>query len=243
MHRLLHFPAPAVLAVEVARRLIYWATAASPGARPRAVALSGGRIAGPFYDAIVAADAAGPGPRLAERPIHFCFADERCVPPDHPESNFAPAQDRLFGPLGIPAAHVHRLRGEGPPADAAAEAERDLRALLPAGPGDLPVIDLIWLGLGEDGHVASLFPGAPAPETESRAVYLPVIGPKPPPQRLTLTFAALAAAREIWVLASGTGKEAALAESLRPGGTTPLARVLRENPNVRIFTDILGPTG
>ena len=240
MDRPLHFNSPGALAVAAAGQLLEWVNALPPGPGPSAIALSGGRIAGPFYDAIVAGDATGAGPRWRDRPVHFCFADERCVPPDHPESNFALAQARLFTPLGIPAGHVHRLRGEGPAAEAAVEAGRDLRTWLPPGPDGLPVIDLVWLGLGEDGHVASLFPGAPAAVTESRAVYVPVLGPKPPPQRLTLTFAALAAAREIWVLASGAGKQAALEESLRPDGTTPLARVLRGHPNVRIFTDIPG---
>jgi len=239
-----------------AGRLITWL--ASPEALARAVAaaltehleaqlasrpmftlaLSGGRIAGPLYDALVAAERARPRPLLAAPGVHFFFADERCVPPDHPESNFALARSRLFAPLDLPPARVHRLRGEADPAQAAAEAEQELRSLTATPAGDLPRLDLVWLGLGEDGHVASLFPGAPASVTESRAVYLPVTGPKPPPQRLTLTYAALAAARAVWVLVSGPGKAAALAESLRPDGATPLARVLREQPAARIFTDL-----
>jgi 6-phosphogluconolactonase len=202
------------------------------------LALSGGRIAGPLYDALVAAERARPRPLLAAPGVHFFFADERCVPPDHPESNFALARARLFAPLDLPPERVHRLRGEADPAVAAAEAERELRSLTATPARDLPRLDLVWLGLGEDGHVASLFPGAPATVTESRAVYLPVTGPKPPPQRLTLTYAALAAARAVWVLVSGPGKAAALAESLRPDGATPLARVLREQPAARIFTDL-----
>ncbi len=202
------------------------------------LALSGGRIAGPLYDALVAAERARPRPRLTAPAVHFFFADERCVPPDHPESNFALARARLFAPLGIPPGRVHRLRGEADPALAAAAAEQELRGLTAPGAADLPRLDLVWLGLGEDGHVASLFPGAPATVAESRAVYLPVTGPKPPPRRLTLTYAALAAARAVWVVVSGPGKAAALAESLRPDGTTPLARVLRAQPAARIFTDL-----
>lgn len=205
------------------------------------LALSGGRIAGPLFDALVAAERARPRPLLAAPGVHFFFADERCVPPDHPESNYALARARLFVPLNIPPERVHRLRGEADPAQAAAEAERELRWLTTTPAGELPRLDLVWLGLGEDGHVASLFPGAPAPGTESRAVYLPVTGPKPPPRRLTLTYAALVAARAVWVLVSGPGKAAALAESLRPEGVTPLARVLREQPAARIFTDLPEP--
>jgi 6-phosphogluconolactonase len=94
--------------------------------------------------------------------------------------------------------------------------------------------------MGEDGHVASLFPGA-APEVErARVPFLHITNsPKPPPQRLTLSYAALAAARAVWVLASGGGKEAALRESLSPTGTTPLANVIRSRSQTRIFTDIM----
>jgi 6-phosphogluconolactonase len=232
---------PAHLAGEAARRFLDWARPAANEPTPRAVALSGGRIAGPFFDALVKLDQADPGPRLAKLPVHFFFADERCVPPDHADSNFALARARLFVPLGLPATQVHRLRGELDPSLAAVEAERELRAVTTAPADALPSLDLVILGMGEDGHVASLFPGAPAAVTESRAAYAPVVGPKPPPQRLTLTFAALAAARALGVRVSGDGKAAALAESLRPAGATPLARVLRASPRALVFTDFPAP--
>lgn len=236
----LRFDTTADLAAAAAARLVERVHGVPLRAPPLAVALSGGRVAPLFFDAIVAADrAAGPSavPRLAFRPVHFFFADERCVPPADPESNFAAARARLFEPLRVPSARIHRLRGEEVPAVAAHTAGAALRALLRAPPADLPALDLVCLGMGEDGHVASLFPEAPPEVTESPAVYVPVVGPKAPRRRLTLTFAALAAAREIWVLVSGVGKEAALATSLA-GGPTPLARVLRENPRVTLFTDL-----
>jgi 6-phosphogluconolactonase len=236
----LRFDGAADLAAGAASRLMERVRAVSLRAPPFTIALSGGRVAPVFFDAIVAADRVGGGhpvPRLAFRPVHFFFADERCVPPGDPESNFSTARARLFEPLRVPSARVHRLRGEEVPAIAAHAAGAALRALLRTPPGDMPVLDLVCLGMGEDGHVASLFPGAPPEVTESPAVYVPAVGPKPPPQRLTLTFAALAAAREVWVLASGRGKEAALATSLA-GGPTPLGRVLRENPRVTLFTEL-----
>jgi 6-phosphogluconolactonase len=85
---------------------------------------------------------------------------------------------------------------------------------------------LVLLGMGEDAHVASLFPGAPAEVVNSSATYLPVIGPKPPPQRISLSYPAIVAAKDVWVLVSGAGKERALRESLQPHATTPLGRVL-----------------
>jgi 6-phosphogluconolactonase len=84
--------------------------------------------------------------------------------------------------------------------------------------------------------VASLFP--PATRDPDNAVYRAVIGPKPPPQRITLSFGALAAAREVWVLASGAGKRAALQQSIAPGGTTPFAAVLHSRRSTGIFTDV-----
>lgn len=233
-----HLGSPDALVRRVAEVLREHLAARLPAAPVFTLALSGGRLAGPLGDALVAAERAGHAPVLTAPAVHFFFADERCVPPEHPESNFAQAQARLFGPLEVPPERVHRLRGEADPAAAAAQAEQELRALTATPPGQWPRLDLVLLGMGEDGHVASLFPEAPAAVTESRSVYIPVTGPKPPPQRLTLTYAALAAARALWVLVSGPGKAATLAAALRPDSRLPLARVLREQPKARVFTDL-----
>ena len=99
-----------------------------------------------------------------------------------------------------------------------------------------PKLDLIFLGMGEDGHVASLFP-EDKEALESKAVYRVVTSPKPPPRRITLGFPALAAAHEVWVLASGEGKAEALRQSQSPKGNTPLAKVLRDRTHTEIFTD------
>jgi 6-phosphogluconolactonase len=93
--------------------------------------------------------------------------------------------------------------------------------------------------MGEEGHVASLFPGEPASVTSLPALYRPVEVPKPPPNRVTLGYGAIAAARQVWVLVSGTGKEGALRQSLAPAGQTPLARVLRARAGTRIYTDVV----
>ena len=101
-----------------------------------------------------------------------------------------------------------------------------------------PVLNLIFLGMGEDGHVASLFPGASDEVVRSKSVYVPVVAPKPPPRRITLNLATIAAARQVWVLASGAGKEQALRESLAADGKTPLSRLIRLRQETIIFTDI-----
>ena len=199
------------------------------------VALSGGRIAGRFFTA--AAEIAKTRVPAFNR-VHFFWSDERCVPPVDPESNFFLAQERLFFPLGIPASQIHRVYGEEAPEIAAAKAEAELRQMAAQGPGEQPVVDLIFLGLGEEGHVASLFPGESEALMASPAVYRPVVASKSPPRRITLGYSAIEAARQVWVLASGAGKASALSASLKPDGRTPLARVIRSRPHTRIFTDI-----
>jgi 6-phosphogluconolactonase len=170
--------------------------------------------------------------------IHFFWADERCVPPDHPDSNYAVALQHLLAPLGIPASRIHRVRGEADPVLAAREAEAELWRWATDSSGNLPVLDLVLLGMGEDGHVASLFPGNLDQDMAAPGAYHPVLGPKPPPQRITLTYAALAAAREAWVLVAGAGKEDAWRESLRPNGRTPLARMLQARRRTYLLTTL-----
>lgn len=198
------------------------------------VALPGGRIAPRLFAAIVELVR---GRRLAIAQVHFFWGDERCVPPGDQESNFRVANDFLFSPLGIGSSQIHRIRGELPPGVAAAEAEAELVGLAPANESGLPVLDLVLLGMGEDGHVASLFPGEPEQTTSSRAVFRPVTAPKPPPARITLGYGTLAAARAVWVLASGSGKTEALRRSLQ-GTSTPLGRLVKLRRSTRILTDV-----
>jgi 6-phosphogluconolactonase len=206
----------------------------NPGARYN-VALSGGRITQTFFSEIVAQLGAGGGSIFQN--VHFYWADERCVPPTDPESNFGAAQRLLFGPLKIAESQIHRLRGEGPEALALREAVSDICGSAPSSKGQ-PALDMIFLGMGEDGHIASLFPGEPDQVVSDASVYRAVTAVKPPPRRITVGFGVIAAALDVWVVASGAGKEGALKESLSPNGKTPLARVLRSRQQTRILTDI-----
>ena len=229
-YKIYHYPSPGTLARAAAQRWReHWHTVSEN----RSVALSGGRIAGAFFAEARQLESQ----KSFLGATHFFWADERCVPPADPESNFLTASRELFVPLRIPEERIHRIRGESPPETAAAQAEEEVRGLLARPAGSLPILDLVFLGMGEDGHIASLFPGGR--ELPSKAVYAAVRGPKPPPDRITLTYAALAAAREVWVLASGPGKEGALAESLKPAGATPLARLIQARQRTSIFTDIV----
>jgi len=199
---------------------------------PRFIALAGGRIAGRFL-AAAAARARTLGFKFPS--THFFWGDERCVGPDDPESNFALARRHFLAPLMIPEPQVHRIRGELPPSQAAGEAEAELRRFAPVGQVGLPLLDLVFLGMGEDGHVASLFPGEAEEVMSSPAVYRAVIASKPPPRRVTLGYPVLCAARQVWVLISGAGKEQILRESLSSTGRAPLARLLRLRPQTRLL--------
>jgi len=198
------------------------------------IALPGGRIAGRFFS--VLADQARQHRTRLDR-VHFFWGDERCVPPEDPESNFGLAHDRLLTPLEIPADRIHRIRGELAPPEAVRQATAELRRMAPVAPAGQPVLDLVLLGMGEDGHVASLFPEEGEGWLDDPAVFRAVLAPKPPPARITLGYRTIQAARQVWVLASGPGKERALETSLSPSGRTPLARVLARSPT-RIWTDI-----
>lgn len=205
--------------------------------KPHCVALSGGRIAQKFFAATV-----GQAKTRAvsfER-VHFFWADERCVPPTDPDSNFKSANELLFLPLNIAVEKIHRLRGEDFPSAAVKIAEEELRRVASKNPNQEPVLDLIFLGLGEDGHIASLFPNAPV-KTEGICVPFLAVenSPKPPPRRISLSYKAIFAAKNLWILVSGPGKEAALRASLSPKGNTPLARVIQAHP-VKIFSDLAG---
>jgi 6-phosphogluconolactonase len=135
--------------------------------------------------------------------IEIFFGDERCVPPEHEDSNYRMARAALFEPARIADTAVHRLRGEATDFEAAAS---EYEALLP------PAFDVLVLGIGEDGHTASLFPHSPALHDARRVMH--VVGNKPPPNRLTLTPRALANARLVLMLAAGQGKAAAVHRAL-----------------------------
>ena len=130
------------------------------------------------------------------------WGDERCVPPDDERSNYRLAQETLLDRLAVPPAAAHRIRGELAPADAAAEYDAALAG---------QELDLLLLGLGSDGHMASLFPGSPQLEVEDRLATWGPPGLEPFVERVTLTLPAILSARRIVFLVSGAGKAEAVA--------------------------------
>lgn len=179
------------------------AEAAGSGAH---IALTGGSTPRAAYERAAELDADWSGATI-------WFGDERCVPPDDERSNYAMAKAALLDRLhaGDDGPDVHRIRGEAGPHAAADDYERDLQHTL----GErMPRLDLVLLGLGSDGHVASLFPGAPALDERERVVVgVEEAGLEPFVPRVTLTLPAIEAAREIVFLVTGAGKAEAVARA------------------------------
>lgn len=178
------------------------------------VALSGGSTPKALYAVLAAggesATLAPPGERfdgnIPWRQTHVFWSDERCVPPDDERSNYRMADKTLLAHVPIPANQIHRLRGEDEPARAAQDYESVLSAEFGAG---VPRFDLILLGMGDDGHTASLFPASPALDDSERLVVANRVE-KLCEYRLTLTFRTLNAAAKIIFLVSGESKAHAL---------------------------------
>ena len=192
------------LAAAAARAFVEGAAGAIAERGRFAVALAGGSTPKATYE-VLARDHAGD----VDWPnVHVFFGDERTVPPDHEDSNYRMAREALLD--HVPIGSVHRMRGELPPDEAAASYEEDLGQFFG---GPFPVLDLVMLGIGNDGHTASLFPETLALRvTDCLAVANPV--PKLDTTRLTLTVPVLNAAREVHFLVAGEGKAEALREIL-----------------------------
>jgi len=146
------------------------------------------------------------------------------VAPDHPDSNFGMANRELIAKVTIPAGNIHRMEAERTDPDRAAqEYEAKLRKGIPSGPGGFPCFDLIYLGMGPDGHTASLFPGSVGLNEKSRGViFQPVIiADGSPSRRMTFTFPLLNAARVVLFLVTGADKTQKLREVLEGKHTPP----------------------
>ncbi len=142
--------------------------------------------------------------------VQIFFGDERCVGPDDAESNYKMARDAFLNAVAIPGGNVHRIRGEAPPQQAAGEYAQLLIASL----GQDPIFDLILLGMGADGHTASLFPGED-PATDSDALVRAVYPPDRKLARVTITPKIINAARHVAIAVEGLPKAPALYAALR----------------------------
>jgi 6-phosphogluconolactonase len=204
-------------AADVSRRAadLFLRLAREADARYRAftVALSGGSTPKGLYA------------RLAQEPyrtevpwnlIHVFWGDERCVPPDHADSNYKLAYDALLSQVALPETNIHRVPTDtGDCAQAAADYAQELVTFFGLEGRALPHFDLLLLGVGDDGHTASLFPGQPALDEREALVVASPPGRLPPPvDRVTLTLPVLNAARHVVFLATGAGKREIVARIL-----------------------------
>ena len=192
------------------------------------IALAGGSVATQCF------------PTLAHLPVswsnvHFFWADERAVPASDPESNFGLADRLWLTPAAVPESSVHRMPADAPDlAEAADTYASELMRVL----GGEAVLDLALLGMGPDGHIASLFPAHALLAEQDRLVSPVFDSPKPPPRRLTLTLPVLAKARRVIVVAFGSSKADALREALgHEGSALPVARLLRSAPSSLVLAD------
>ncbi|TCC25514.1 6-phosphogluconolactonase [Kribbella speibonae] len=204
------------LAYAVASRFITRVVDAQSTGGVAHVVLTGGRVAAVVYRAVAESPARN---QIDWQRVEFWWGDERFLPDGDPDRNETQARDALLSHLDVDPARVHPMpadTGQGAEAAAAAYAEE----LVAAGS---PKFDVLMLGVGPDGHVASLFPGYPQLAVTEAAAVAVHDSPKPPPTRVSLTFPRLDRAREVWFVVSGEDKAHAVSQALT-GGDIPAAR-------------------
>ena len=203
------FETPEQLALAAAERFVDYSNELRDMSERFSVALAGGNTPRQVYELLATERFKN---RVEWSQVHLFFGDERCVPPEHPDSNYAMAYEALISRVPIPAKNVHRIPGESNPNEGALEYENELRAFF-AGLA-WPRFDLVLLGMGEDGHTASLFPASAALKEMSRWV-VATRNEQSRQERITLTVPVFNHARRIMVLVTGKKKAQRLKEVLR----------------------------
>jgi len=217
-------PDAELLAKAVAARLVTRLVDAVAATGHAHLVLTGGGIG----TAVLAELAAAPARDAVDwRQVDFWWGDERFVPAGNPDRNETGARSALLDRINLDPSRVHPMPGsDGPDGDdpeaaAARYAGWLAAAARPEDHGPVPSFDVLILGIGPEGHVASLFPGMPA-VYDNRPVVAVRGSPKPPPIRISLTFPSIQAAREVWILASGEEKAGAVALALSGSGPVQL---------------------
>ncbi len=227
-------PDPAALHAAAAEKFAGCAVSAIAERGRFCVALSGGNTPRGVYAQLAARHARD----LSWDKIHIFFGDERCVSPDDPESNYRMARESLLSKIPVPEENVHRIPGELPAAQAAVQYEKDVRTFFRLPAGAWPRFDLILLGIGDDGHTASLFPGSAALQEQSRIVVSNWVE-KFEAYRITVTYPVLNHANEVVFLVSGKGKAAIVSDIFDSAkqGFYPAQKVRPENGKLLWLVD------
>ena len=221
------FPSSAALAEAAAGAVRRWAAEAVADHGRFAIALAGGRTPKVLYLTLAGA---GPAALPYDR-LEVFWSDERAVPPDHPHSNYRMAWESWLSRVPIDPGRVYRIHGEDDPEAAAARYEEKLRTVL----GNPPRLDLILLGIGRDGHTASLFPNAPA--LRSERLVAATRAPAPPRWRVTFTPRLIRTANLVMVLATGQEKARAVRAALPDPPSAALPASLLRGDHVLWYLD------
>ncbi len=200
-------PTPEALTELAARGVVFWGRKAIERRGIFHLALSGGSTPKALYRRLASPPYVG---QLDWQCVHLWWSDERAVPGDHPDSNYKLAYDALIAHVSIPPENVHRVQAELGPAGAAERYEAEIRSVIAAADPSLPTFDLILLGMGDDGHTASLFPYTPALAEQARLVVSQVVPQANISARITFTPPLINAADVVCFLVSGVGKAGTL---------------------------------
>ena len=225
------FPDAAALAEAAACQFVELAQTSVEARGRFSVALAGGQTPKATYQLLASE---GFRRQIDWRHVHLFWGDERCVPPDHPESNYGMARRTFIDDVPIPEGNVHRILGEYDPIVAAETYEAELKDHFKS---QLPAFDLIFLGLGADGHVASLFPGSAALEEKSRLA-MAAQHPQTNQWRVTLTLVALNAAAHVGMLVAGAGKSAIIQRLRQADALVPAAMVRPAGGQLQWLLDV-----
>eukprot|EP00190_Bangiopsis_sp_CCMP1999_P000015 CAMPEP_0198726042 /NCGR_PEP_ID=MMETSP1475-20131203/3216_1 /TAXON_ID= ORGANISM="Unidentified sp., Strain CCMP1999" /NCGR_SAMPLE_ID=MMETSP1475 /ASSEMBLY_ACC=CAM_ASM_001111 /LENGTH=246 /DNA_ID=CAMNT_0044487917 /DNA_START=337 /DNA_END=1077 /DNA_ORIENTATION=+ len=220
------------LSKELAQYVIAKASAAKDARGKFVCAVSGGSL-----PKTLAADLiSGENKDKAQFPSwHVYFADERCVPLDHEDSNYLLAKNELFDKSSIPSSQIYPIDPSLEPEKCAEAYAKTIKENMGEG---TPVFDVLFLGIGPDGHTCSLFPDHPLLKENSKTVAHILDSPKPPPERVTLTFPVVNAARDVVFVTTGSGKKEALQSILKdPDSKLPASMVRPTNGSVVWFVD------
>jgi len=210
-----------ILASTVASRLVAKIVDAQAERGAASVVLTGGRIAGKVLASLTDLPAAG---AVDWARVDLWWGDERFLPAGDPDRNETQARAAVLDTLPLDPARVHAMpAADGPDGDDAEAAAKRYAAALAVGGTDVPIFDVLMLGVGEDGHVASLFPGHPGLEATGTAAAVHN-SPKPPPTRITLTMPTIRTADEVWLIAAGPDKTVSVGAALNGDESLPAAR-------------------
>lgn len=186
------------------------------------IALSGGSTPRKMHEILARKE------RIDWANVHIFWGDERTVPPDDPQSNYRMAKETLLDRVGVPDANVHRMRGEIDPDEAASQYEEEIRSIFRLAAGEIPRFDVIVLGMGSDGHTASLFPDTEALQEEQRLVVANYV-PQLETTRITLTYPVINNARLVLFLVAGDDKAGAVSQCMTGTELPPAGLVQPED--------------